>query len=81
MERNDFLKLCREVSKYPIGSGNVRQGIPENLLVICRESVFYPEGYILSFDNGKTQHTAILHSLKANSIVYESLEKVELWKK
>ncbi len=80
MERAEFLKLCQKVSTYPSGVCGIIENIPENMLVEYGTSVFYPGGYKLTFKYGKPQHTAILHSLKANGIIECDLQKVKLWK-
>lgn len=51
--------------------------IPPELLVKHADIVYYPKAYELSFDNGRTQHTAVLGDLKANSVTYANLERVE----
>lgn len=81
MQRAEFLKLCQKVSTYPRGVCDIIENIPENMLVEYATSVFYPVGYKLTFKEGKPQHTAILHSLKANSVIECDLQKVRLWKK
>lgn len=81
MERAEFLKLCQKVSTYPSGVCGIIENIPENMLVEYTASVFYPVGYKLTFKEGKPQHTAILHSLKANGVIECDLQKVRLWKK
>lgn len=81
MERAEFLKMCQKVSTYPSGVCGIIENIPENMLVEYATSGFYPEGYKLTFKEGKPQHTAILHSLKTNSIIECDLQKVRLWKK
>ena len=81
MERAEFLKLCQKVSTYPSKVCGIIENIPENMLVEYGTSVFYPVGYKLTFKEGKPQHTAILHSLKANSVIECDLQKVRLWKK
>ena len=81
MERAEFLKLCQKVSTYPSGVCGIIENIPENMLVQYGTIVFYPVGYKLTFKEGKPQHTAILHSLKANSVNECDLQKVRLWKK
>lgn len=80
MERAEFLKLCQKVSTYPSGVCGIIENIPENMLIKYGTSVFYPVGYKLTFKAGKPQHTAILHSLKANGVIECDLQKVELWK-
>lgn len=51
--------------------------IPSNLLVKCEISLYYPYGYEMTFDKGKTRNTAILHDLRANSVIYADLERIE----
>ena len=66
MNRNDYLTLCQKASMYPEWF-NIRQNIPENLLVTYDSIAYYPDGYILKFNRGFCVHTAILHDVKANS--------------
>ena len=80
MERAEFLKLCQKISTYP-EIGEMAKNIPDNMFVEYAGNVFYPQGYKLTFKNSKPQHIAILHSLKANSVIECQLEKVKLWKK
>ena len=75
MQRNDYLQVCQKVSMLKSKSG-IKQNVPDDLKVIHNEIVYYPVAYELSFNNGKTQHTAILHDLKANSITRADLEAV-----
>lgn len=77
LERAEYLKLCQKVSTYPRGVCGIIENIPENMLVEYATSVFYPEGYKLTFKEGKPQHTAILHSLKANAVIECDLEKIK----
>lgn len=80
MERAEFLKLCQKVSTYPSEVCGIIENIPENMLVEYGASAFYSVGYKLTFKEGKPQHTAILHSIKANSVIECDLQKVKLWK-
>lgn len=77
MDRNEYLKLCQKVSMYTIKSTQ----IPSNLLVKCENIAYCPYGYEMTFDKGKTQNTAILKSLKANSVIYADLERIEKYGK
>lgn len=73
MDRAEFLEMCKRASMIPKG-----KAIPPELFLKFDSTVFYPVGYILRFDsNGKPTHTAILHDLKAHSISYCDLLKVE----
>ena len=76
MQRDIFLRLCQEVSVLKSGVLGVKQNIPDELKVKCREIIYYPVSYELSFDNGQPTHTAILHDLQANSITRCDLERV-----
>lgn len=77
LERAEYLKLCQKVSTYPSGVCGMIENIPENMLIEYGTSVFYPVGYKLTFKEGKPQHTAILHSLKANAVIECDLEKIK----
>lgn len=72
MDRTEYLHLCQKVSMYV----SAKREIPPELLVKYGEIVYYPHGYEMTFDKGKTKNTAILHDLKANSITYANLERV-----
>lgn len=73
MDRTEYLKLCQKVSMFTA----LKREIPSEMLVKHAEIVYYPYGYEMTFEKGKTQHKAILHSLKANAITYVNLERVE----
>jgi hypothetical protein len=58
MERDKYLTLCRQAKTQP------------QTTVLYMESQYTPVAYKLHFDdNGNAIHTAILHSLRANSIM------------
>ena len=77
MDRAKFLELCKRVAVLPGGVYGIKNTSP-SLWVNFDGMTFYPVGYKLSFDkNGKPQHTAILHDLKAHSILECDLLKVE----
>lgn len=73
MDRTEYLKLCQQVSMFTA----THREIPPEMLVKYKEAAYYPNGYEMTFSKGKTQHTAILHDLKANTIYYVDLERVE----
>lgn len=54
--------------------------IPDDCKVEYDGITYYPEGYELSFKKGATVHTAILHDLKANSVMRCPLGAVTLKK-
>ena len=77
MDRKEFLEMCRSVAVFPSGAGGIKN-IPPSLWVKSYDIAFYPVGYKLTYTNeGKPSHTAILHDLKAHSIVECDLLKVE----
>ena len=76
MDRTEYLQLCQKVSMLKSGLCGIKQNVSAELLVKHNGIVYYPQAYELSFDNGKTQHKAILHDLKTNSITYADLGKV-----
>ena len=77
MDRTEFLQMCQKASMLKNGICGVRQNIPDKLKVVCNGISYYPVAYELSFDKGKTIHTAVLHDLNANSIIKCELGKVE----
>lgn len=76
MQRNDYLQVCQKVSMLKSEVCGIKENVPDDLKVIYNGIIYYPVAYELSFNNGKTQHTAILHDLKANSITSADLEAV-----
>lgn len=77
MDRLEFLEMCKMVSLLPSKLLGIKDA-PEELRVIYDGMAFYPVAYKLSFDNkGKTVHTAILHDLKANSVIQCDLLQVK----
>ena len=58
----------------------MKTAIPPELMVMCEGIQFYPIGYEMTFKQGISQHTAILHDVKAHSIAYVDLSKVEKFK-
>lgn len=81
MDRNIFLQMCQRVSMLKSGICGIKENIPDELKVIHNSIVYYPVAYELSFNNGETQHTAILHELKANAITHADLGRVDKFKK
>lgn len=77
MQRNLYLQLCQKCSVLPSGICGIKENVPDDLKVVHNGIIYYPQAYKLSFDNkGGVLHTAILHDLKANSIINADLEKV-----
>lgn len=78
MERTKYLQMARECAMLTErGMFNIAVNVPEHLLVTVDGIDYYPEAYELGFNSdGSVRHTAIVHDLKANSILSAPLEKV-----
>lgn len=60
------------------GLYNIAVNVPERLLVTVDGIKYYPEAYELGFNpDGSVRHIAIVHDLKANSILSAPLNKVK----
>ena len=55
--------------------------IPEDLLVCYNGIKYIPFGYEMKFKKGNPTHNAILKDIRANSIVYADLSKVDKYLK
>ena len=77
IDRAEFLQMCQKVSMLKSGICGIKENVPDELKVICKGIVYYPVAYELSFDKGQSAHKAILHDLKANSITYADLERMQ----
>lgn len=78
MERKEYLEWCRDCAVLPQGMYHIRRNVPDGRKVVFNGIPYYPQGYLLEFDErGATVHTAILHDLVANSVVRCPLQKVE----
>ena len=81
MERKQYLKLCSEISLIPKSVGGVLSRPPPELLVAYDGIAYYPFYYEMHFKNGEYYDIAVLHDLKANSLVNVPLEKVKEYKR
>lgn len=77
MDRKEFLQLCQRASVLPETTMHIKTAIPPELTVLYEGIQFYPIGYEMTFKQGISQHTAILHDMKAHSIVKVDLNKVK----
>lgn len=77
MERKQFLEMCQKVSALPETTIHIKTAIPPELTVLYEGIQFYPIAYEMSFKSGISQHTAILHDMKAHNIAKVDLRKVE----
>ena len=80
MDRKEFLQICQRVSVLPETTMHIKTAIPPELTVFYEGIQFYPVGYEMTFKQGISQHTAILHDMKAHSISYVDLSRVEKYK-
>ena len=78
VQRDIYLQLCQKASVLKNGVCGIKENVPDELMVVYNGINYYPVAYELSFDdNGNARHTAILHDLKANSIINADLRKVK----
>ena len=77
MDRKEFLQICQRVSVLPETTMHVKTAIPPELTVLYEGIQFYPVGYEMTYKQGISQHTAILHDMKVNNIVKVKLERVK----
>lgn len=78
MERSNYLKLCQKVAICKKGLQGKIENIPDELIVEYNNIQYYPCKYIMDFDSmGNPINKAILHDLKANSIIECELVKVK----
>ena len=77
IDRKEFLQLCQRVSVLPETTMHIKTAIPPELTVLYEGIQFYPVGYEMTYKQGISQHTAILHDMKAHSIIKVDLNKVK----
>lgn len=77
IDRKEFLQICQKVSVLPETTMHIKTKIPPELTVLYEGIQFYPTGYEMTFKQGISQHTAILHDMKQHSVIYVDLKKVE----
>lgn len=80
MDRKEFLQICQRVSVLPETTMHIKTAIPPELTVLYEGIQFYPVGYQMTFEQGISQHTAMLHDMKAHSVCYVDLSRVEKFK-
>ena len=77
MDRKLYLESCQKVSVLKNGICGIKENVPDELMVVYNGIKYYPVAYELSFDDkGSVRHTAILHDLRANSIMNADLEAI-----
>ena len=80
MDRKQYLDMCQKVSMYKPDLCGIIMNLPNELFVSVEGKFYHPLKYTLGFENGTPVHIAVLHDLKANSIIEVELEKVEEYK-
>lgn len=80
MDRTEYLNLCKKVSILLPSIPTLLSSLPMDCIVEYDGIAYYPQAYELSFDKGETKHIAVLHDLKANSVMRCPLDKVGLKK-
>ena len=78
MDRTEYLNLCKRVSILLPSIPTLLSSLPTDCIVEYDGIAYYPQAYELSFDEGETKHIAVLHDLKANSVMRCPLDKVRL---
>ena len=75
MTRAEYLEKCQIVSEVRKGllKKPISELIPDKCLFIVNGIECYPVGYILSFEDGKPKHTAILHEKGSHCEYYFNL--------
>ena len=78
MDRTEYLNLCKRVSILLPTIPDLLSKLPDECIVEYDGTAYYPHGYQLSFNDGQAIHIAILHDLKAHSVMSCPLDKVRL---
>ena len=71
MNRAEYLLMCQKASMFD------GKKVPEALRVKYDGVEYMPKGYEMTFKNGNPLHTAVLKDIKANSVVYAALDRIE----
>lgn len=78
IDRKKYLEICQKVAVLQSGSLGVKKDVPKELRVKYKGTEYYPVEYSLSFNaSGVAVHIAILHDIKAHSVIRVGLEEVE----
>lgn len=72
MTRKEYLEKCQKMSVVPTGTyrNPLEENIPSDCIFEINGIKYYPVGYILTYENGKSKHTAELREVKTH---YEHL--------
>ena len=77
MDRTEFFKMAQKVAVYTNRCRNLSKPLLDDCIVVLDGIKYYPQYVQVGYDEfGKVINTAILHDLKANSIMNVELERV-----
>ena len=78
IDRKMFIEMCQKCAVLPKVAGVVSD-VPKELTVLWKGTKYYPVGYEVFFGNdGRVVQSAIIHDMKANSVIRARFEDVEL---
>lgn len=80
IERKTYLEMCQKVSVLPGGIFGIKQNVPDDLKVVYDGIAYYPVSLDIRFDKyGRVINTAIIHSLRANSVIERNLKDIRFY--
>ena len=80
IDRKLFLEMCQRCAVLPKIAG-IAVDVPHELRVTWNGADYYPVGYELFFgSDGRTIQSAVLHDMKANSVVRVDFAEVSVSK-
>lgn len=80
IERKEYLEMCQKVSVLPGGIFGIKQNVPDDLKVVYDGIAYYPVSLDIRFDKyGRVINTAIIHSLRANSVIERNLKDIRFY--
>ena len=78
MDRTEFFKMAQKVAVYTNRCRNLSKSLLEDCIVVHNGIKYYPQYVQVGYDEfGKVINIAILHDLRANSIINADLRKVK----
>lgn len=78
MERKEFFELAQKVTVYTKQFRDLSKPLLTDCIVKYGGIGYYPQSLQVGYDkHGNVENVALLHDLKANSITYVRLERVE----
>lgn len=78
MERKEFFEMAQKVAMYTNCCKDLLKPLLSDCIVKYGGIGYYPQSLQVGYDkHGNVENIALLHDLKANSITYARLERVE----